>query len=171
MLGTIWAFQTSHAPKPINTNENKSAQNMFSLSLAGWALVATAAEEVRGPHAAAQLAVPQAPHTVTSFNYTDNSFEGSSFTQSGFLTSGRRPESCSFCRHIRDLSLSQECYRKFALLATCGSVAWGGSSRPFSSSVEQNLYRRCSGLSLVSVVVQGAGRGRFGFNEWTVSSQ
>lgn len=53
-----------HAHKPINTNENKSAQNMSSLSLAGWAPVVTEAEEVRWPLAVAQLAVSQVPPAV-----------------------------------------------------------------------------------------------------------
>lgn len=67
-----------------------------------------------GPSRCCPTGCPPSSHTVASFNYTATSFEGTSSTQSGFLTSGRRPESCSFCCHIRDLSLSQECYREFA---------------------------------------------------------
>lgn len=67
MLGTIWAFCTFHAHKPTYTNENKSAQNMFCLSLADWAPVAMAAEKVRNPYTAASLAGSQAPPELTTF--------------------------------------------------------------------------------------------------------
>lgn len=137
VLGTIWAFQKSHAHKPINTNENKSAPNMCSLSLAGWAPVATGAGEVSWPSLPPSGCPPS------------SSCSGSSLIT--WALSMRKPLHPRWASHLWKEA------RKTAVFASvsgtrvfpavlggisspvaCGPIAQGGRSRPFPFWVKQN---------------------------------
>lgn len=159
MLETIWAFQASHARKPINTNENKSAQNsVLSVSCR----LSPGGNSCRGdeePPCCCLASCPQAPHPAAYFNYTGTFFEGVSATQAAFsfLEGGQK---ASVFAAISGLEFISRVLWRVALPAACGSIARGGSSRPFLCSVKQVSVSGAVALSLVSVMMQGRGKGK-----------
>lgn len=120
-----------HAHKPINANENKSAQNISSLSLAGWAPVVTDAEEVRWPLAVAQLAVSQSLLQWQFFDHMGTFYEETTPPKVGFSPLEGGHESCSLASY-QALAFFSAVLGGVSLQRH-GPVAQGGRSRPFPS--------------------------------------
>lgn len=82
---------------------------MSSLSLAGWAAVATGAGEVRSPLAAAQWLSPKLLLQWQFFDHMGSFHEETTPSTVGFSPLEEGQENCSLCLSVRSSSFSQQC--------------------------------------------------------------